>query len=168
MHEDYKYQVKKKKMISLLKNKKAISPIIATTLIILMTIAAVAIIWPAVMPIIKRSAAGISSACIGIDLTIVSSGKNTCFNSTSCMINVTVSRGAGDYELKGIQFLIYEGGNSESYTIETNMPGINEQREYEIPTAFSSDKISAAPIVIVGEVEENCEKTTTTSLNECV
>ena len=148
MHEDYKYQVKKRKMISLLESKKAISPIIATTLIILMTIAAVAIIWPAIMPIIKRSAAGISSACVGIDLTITSSGKNTCFDSANGIVNVTVSRGAGDYELKGIQFLVYEGGNSESSVVETNMPGVNEDRKYSILTNLTADKISAAPIVI--------------------
>src|SRR3989344_6914688 len=167
MHEDYKYQVKKKKMISLLKNKKAISPIIATTLIILMTIAAVAIIWPAIMPIIKRSAAGISSACVGIDLTITSSGKNTCFDSANGIVNVTVSRGAGDYELKGIQFLVYSGGNSQSYLIETNMPGINEDRKYSISTNLTANKVSAAPVVIVGEIEENCEKTTAVNLGEC-
>lgn len=148
-------------------NKKALSPIIATTLLILMTIAAVAIIWFAIMPIIKRGASGISSACVGVDLTIVSQGKNTCFHSNSSTVNVTVSRGAGDYELKGIQFLIYEGGNSQSTVIETNIPGINEQRKYSISTNLTADKISAAPIVTIGEVEENCEKTTTVNLDEC-
>ena len=150
------------------KNKRAISPIIATTLIILMTIASVAIIWPAIMPIIKRGASGISSACVGIDLTLVSSGKNTCFDSANNIVNVTVSRGAGDYELKGIQFLIYEGGNSESYVLDSNMPGINEDRKYSILTNLTADKISAAPIVLIGEVEQTCEKTSTLNLEECI
>ncbi len=149
-------------------NKKALSPIVATTLIILMTIAAVAIIWPAVMPLIKKGASGIISACVGIDLSIVSSGKNTCFDSNRSIVNVTVSRGAEDYELRGIQFLIYEGGNSQSTVIETNMPGINEQRKYSIPTNLTADKVSAASIVLIGEIEENCERTTTINLDECI
>ncbi len=150
-------------------SKRAISPILATTLLILMTIASVAIIWPAVMPIIKRGASGISSACIGIDVTIETSGKVTCFDAANKMMHVSVSRGAGDYELEKIQVISYLEGNSESDTITETMPGINGQKTYNvtIDTLSGVDKVAVAAIVNVGEVEETCEKVAPIDVNSC-
>ena len=152
-----------------LRNKRAISPILATVLLILMTIAAVAIIWPAVMPIIKRGASGISSACIGIDLTIETSGKVTCYDATNKIVKISVSRGAGDYELEKIQVISYLEGNSESYIVTETMPGINEQKTYDVAIAdlTSVDKVAVAAIVNVGDIEETCEKIAPVSIDAC-
>lgn len=152
-----------------IKDRKAISPILATVLLILMTIAAVAIIWPAVMPIIKRGASGISSACIGIDLTIETTGKVTCYDATNKKLHVSVSRGAGDYELEKIQAISYLEGNSESDIIIETMPGINEQKTYNvsIDTLSGVDKVAVAAIVNIGDVEETCEKIAPVSIDAC-
>lgn len=155
-----------------IRNKRAISPIIATTLIIMMTIAGVAIIWGVVMPIIKRGATEIASACIGMDLTIETRGGVTCYNATSGTIDVSISRGAASegMALEKIQVIVFGKGESESVIIDSleyTLPGINEQKTYSLNTTLTPEKVSIAPIIAMGDTVKTCEVTHEADILAC-
>lgn len=138
-------------------NKKAIAAIVATVMLILMTLAAAGIIWGVVMPMIKKGASEISGSCVGVDLTIETRGGITCFDATNKKVHVSVTRSAGDYILNGVQVIVYGGGDSNSEVIRTDMPGKNEQKTYEVGTELTAERVAIAPVIGAGETEKTCD-----------
>ena len=74
-------------------NKKGVSAIVATVLIILITIAAVAIIWAAVIPMIDERLT-LSNSCLDAvrQVSIVPVGS-TCYSQDSSSLKVQIKRG---------------------------------------------------------------------------
>lgn len=97
--------------------KKAISGIVATVLLILIVISAALIIWLAVIPTIDQ-AMKLSDACTTAQLSIDTQSGYTCYDDSCKKANVVISRGADDAELVGV-FLGLEGkGESVSYLVK--------------------------------------------------
>ena len=152
-----------------MKNKRGISAVVATVLIILITVAAVTIIWAAIIPMIKQQISG-GTMCLDAvsQVGLVTAGGYTCI-TTDGEVQLQVSHGPKNFSLAGIQVLVSEGGSTTSETIKTGLPGANEEKV--ITTADSTyanaDKVSIAPIVIVGNTEETCDISATAILSAC-
>jgi len=159
-----------------MKNKNGISAIVATVLIILITVAAVTIIWAAIIPMISNQ---LESGTICLDavsqVQLLDSGY-TCkvVNATSTGYNISlqVKHGAKAFVLAGLQVLISEGGSTTPYELTTNLPGSNEEKVLEIlnyanTTVAGPDKIQIAPIVTVGNTQESCDISATKTLTVC-
>lgn len=161
--------------------KKGISAVVATVLIILITVAAVTIIWAAVIPMIKNQISG-GTACLDAvsQVSIVTDGGYTCKNEEN--ISLQISHGAKDFDLADVQVLISASGNTyttylsnDSVSSSTDMPGMNEEKVYtlnisEISSELNSnnvDKIEIAPIVAIGNTEETCDVAAEAVLNDC-
>ncbi len=100
-----------------LKNKKGLSDVITNVLIILLVIIAVGIIAAFVFPLLRGSVekAGESQQCIGIDL----SATKCIYTTNGDRVNVTVSRGAGSYNVGSAVVIFSKGdGTTESESIE--------------------------------------------------
>jgi len=123
-------------------NKKGISAIVATVLIILITVAAVTIIWAAIIPMIQNTIEGSqecfdASAALSVTTDFSCVDHSECTNtSASCQTNlatceaalcngeftgagtisVQVHRGTGNFELPEIEIITGAGGTTYSNT----------------------------------------------------
>ena len=150
-------------------NKKGVSAVVATVLIIVITIAAVAIIGTTIIPMLKNKLEE-GTVCLDASTALMIENKGyTCYNA-EVDIDVQVSHGAKDVDLVGIQFLISEGGNtaSVSETTITNLPTPNGAKVMSIPyTSSAPDSVAIAAIVKVGNKETTCEVSPAVTLEAC-
>jgi len=159
--------------------KKGISAVVATVLIILITVAAVAIIWAGVLPIVDRLKSG--TVCIDAMGVQLLEGY-TCVSSDGHNGSIQVGHGAKSFNLADLQVLISAGGDTTVFTI-TNytstlvptsesvpLPGVNEEKVYVINTSAITgtiEQVQIAPIISVGNTEETCEVSATRVLRVC-
>jgi hypothetical protein len=160
-------------------NKKAISAIVATVLIILITVAAVTIIWQAIIPMIKQQTIG-STICLDAvsQISLESAEGYTCWDQENAIVKIQVSRGAEEFDLIKLQVSIYEGGSSDSSKIpvsglEDGSKNLepNEDKVYEIPyeskTEEGPSRVEIAPIVSIGDAEKTCEIASESEISPC-
>lgn len=104
--------------------KRGISTLIATVLLVLITIAAIGIIWGAILPLIQRGL-GQGKAC-GFEtaLKIDKSQGWTCFNASENTTIVMIERPLADFDLSGIVVQISGEGKKVVKTIRPTQRGI--------------------------------------------
>jgi len=159
-------------------NKKAVSAIVATVLLVLITIAAVGIIWGAIMPMIRGNIEK-SQKCfdVGIELR---SGGNTCFYPYEDKLELQVSKGEKDVELSDIQIQVGFEGTSKSFRASNSsiviinngtMPGLNEEVKYTINTSALNiagvDYASVAAVLKIGNTESLCSASQPAAISSC-
>ena len=142
-------------------NKKGISPIIATILLILITVAAAGIIWKAVIPMINKS---LSKVTVGQgaleELEIVTDNVLTCTRSTNT--SVQIRKIPGDVEITRIKIIVTMADGTTNYTIITNsstpsMPSDNNVKAYTVyPGNVTS--VAVAPFTRVGNTANDEEQ----------
>ena len=107
-------------------NKRGLSQVVTTVLIILLVLVAILIIWGFVRPTIESTGEQVTADCLQIDL-----------RPTACTIattSVTVERGADNADLQKIRLVFFDGttadvdgtalGALESETFDsTDLPG---------------------------------------------
>ncbi len=148
-------------------NKRAVSAVVATVLIILITVAAVAIIWTAVIPMVRENISP-SKACLDA-VSQVGLGTEegyTCRKSDDSGLKLQITRGEKDFELAGVQVMVSIGGNTYSTEYTGDMPDPNEEKvievaadDFDLPqgtTLSEIEKIEIAPIVKVGGTTKTC------------
>jgi len=128
--------------------KRGVSVVVATVLIILIVVAAVAILWIAVLPLIRQT---ITTQGIETDLNIETSGGYTGYDSVNNKIGVQVRRGSDDANIIGLQFVFVKGGDSHEVKVYDSVPEKNEVKLYtftETDVGFTGvpDQIKVAPI----------------------
>jgi len=155
-------------------NKKGISPVIATILLILITVAAVTIIWAAIIPMIKDKTAT-STACYDATsrLTIDTQSGFTCINSTNhTMINVQRSAGGSStFTYAGLQltFIKSDGSSVSVEKSAADVPSENGAKVYTFTSVQTgnSTKVSIAPILAIGNTKKLCDAVVTVSIPAC-
>ena len=157
-----------------MRDKKAVSAVVATVLIILITVAAVSIIWVAVVPMV-RDKLNVEGACFDAvsELSLVTDQGYTCLDGDD--VNVQIAHGAKYFELSDVQILISIGGDTTSKMLvedlgnsKSSLPAANEEKVFTIDGNYSgADKIQVAPVVKVGNTEEVCEVSATAVLKDC-
>lgn len=161
-------------------NKKGISAVVATVLIILITVAAVAIVWAIVIPMIKDISGGTSCTAAAGSISIKS--DFTCIDKLNGEIRVQIERIAptsGEVDLNDIRIRVHEGGNTSSVeikdgtlTLSGTILGVNEERVYIIDTVAkgysgNATGVSLAAMVASGDKEKECPPTNTVALEAC-
>ena len=153
-------------------HKKAVSAVVATVLIIMITVAAVGIIWAAIIPLVRNSIDE-GTACFDAESDVSLETKGyTCFNvsddglgNKTKYLYVQVTKGNNNkVALSGLNVLVFDGGNSVTYKVNsTGLPGNGGTKVVPINISdnFGSkniSKIQVAPIVTVGSTEQFCNK----------
>ena len=158
--------------------KKGISAVVATVLIILITVAAVTIIWAAIIPMINGQLES-GTQCLDAVSQVSIVDDYTCFNAGVGLdnnISLQVSRGAKTFALVGVQVLVGEGGSTTAYTLPENaiplyntLPDVNEEKVlvFSIPIGSTPDSIQLAPIVTVGNTPNTCDVSSEIVLRAC-
>jgi FlaG/FlaF family flagellin (archaellin) len=154
------------------KNKKALSTVVATVLIILLTVVATAIVWTFVKGIVNPEKLEGTQSCFeatsGEKITI--NDYYTCYNKANNTVQVQFSIDMKDVKVDAVLVSILVGGNSKSFTLTNNdtnipdlgpykgnlgdpvkLPGPNEGRTY-VAGGFESgagkvDWIKIAPVI---------------------
>jgi len=159
--------------------KKGISAIVATVLIILITVAAVTIIWAAIIPMINDQLVGGTTCLDAVSQVQLLDAGYTCVNETGNYVSIQVKHGAKDFKLADIQVLVSAGGTTTSLSVIDNvtavtdaddLPGPNEEKVYmvKIPTTLTDvDKVQIAPIVEVGNTQQACDISATKIITDC-
>ena len=157
-------------------DKKGISAVVATVLIILITVAAVTIIWAAIIPMISNQLQE-GTICLDAVSQVTIGGGYTCYNANTTTsegnASIQIKHGAKDFTLSAVQVLFYEGGSTTSVTYDTasNLPGVNEEKVvtvlYDNKTVAGPDKVEIAPIVTVGNAQETCGVSASFALTAC-
>jgi len=160
---------------------KGISTLVATVLLVLITIAAIGLIWGAILPLIQKGL-GQSKAC-GLTTTLKINKEEgyTCYNSSdkSLMIMIEKPHNA-EFNLVGINVQVSGEGRKKVYIIRPDKvtdifmlnstgqwtpnlllpqtPG--EAFTYKIDTGFNVTQVGVAPIVLYGKAEYICDMVT--------
>ena len=156
-------------------DKKAISAVVATVLIILITVAAVTIIWAAIIPMINNQISG-GTQCLDAvsQLQLVTDQGYTCKNADN--ISLHVKLGASAVGVDDMQILVSAGGDTTSFKysnattkLSGTLPTKNGQSVIVINTAGITgiSEVSIAPIVTVGNTRETCDVSSTVTLSDC-
>jgi len=133
------------------KNKRGLSTIVITLIIILLSLVAIGIIWVIVSNIIAQSSKINLGILINLDIT------NAFEQEGNIIVDVTRDTGAG--ELVKIKFILFDGANSE--VIEKNM-SLNElesARFFIHPSLLTAAEIETVSVAPVSKIEDESEST---------
>jgi len=171
--------------INLKQNKKAISTIVATILLILLTIISIFIVWEFVRPFVREGLEREGSCFEALGkVKIVENLEYTCKKNEASETYVMVER--KDVEINGLAFALILEGNIESIKIigdenhatyettteiitdikntdgELELPAKNSARTYII-TGLGANKVAVYPIIN----ENICPEGDEVELEEC-
>jgi len=168
-----------------MKNKKALSSVIATVLLILLVTAAIAIVWVFVNNIVNKNTKSTES-CFDIESsgTVTINPYYTCYNATSGEVQFSIS--IGDAEIDSLIIAITAEGTSKSFTLTNNsanftnlkpykgiyganvkLPGKNEGLTYVANGFSGSDKIDSIKISPVVGSEQCPAVDSTSQIDNC-
>ena len=164
-------------------NKRAVSTLIATVLIIGITIAAFGIVYSYVIPVIRGGVES-SKKCSDMQLSVDNSKGFTYYDALSNNdVSVMVSRGPKSGELSLVQLKVTDStGNSATIKssdliTDPGIPGSNEDVTYNIsgttasqPTADHNlqgtpQTVSVAAVILLGNKEVACDLTPEVYIN---
>lgn len=170
-------------------NKKGISDIVATVLLVLITIAAIGVVYGTVMPLIRQSVET-SQKCSELKVEVKTEAGYTCY--TAKEVQMQVARGTSDVNMTGLQLQISGEGTSKTLKLYGGvvssdvralanltygqagiLPGKNEMVTYAINSSSpnvnmkSFEKVAAAPIIKVGAKEILCDMPVPTAISAC-
>jgi FlaG/FlaF family flagellin (archaellin) len=138
------------------KKKKAVSAVVATILIVMITVVAIGIIWVTILPMIRENLA-VSDVCENAGISIISSQGYTCYKPSNITM-VQVSKGNSDIAVTGLKFSISSSGNSYDYNEQKVAYSNSDYNVYYLNTSeFEKiEKISVVPTVKFGDSEKSC------------
>jgi len=123
-------------------NKKGISDVVTTVLIVLLSLVAVAIVWSFLSPLITKSGTQIAQtqACLSASLEV-----SGCKLTGTNVYNVTVKRSAGSADVRSIGLIFARADGSTNVTEQTSAPDELETRLYPgVSPGFNAINVAVA------------------------
>jgi len=124
-----------------MQNKKGISDVVTTVLIVLLTIVAIAILWGFLQPLFTKSGTKVQMAeqCLTISLEVPS-----CV-TTDTTASVSVKRSPGAANLKEVKVILSKPDGSTVVSTQTEFPDELETKLYsDIDVGDKATKVSVA------------------------
>lgn len=123
------------------KNKRALSTVIATLLIILLTVAAVVIVWKFVQNMVNPEKLAGTQSCFeltsGEKITI--NDYYTCYDKTSNTVQFSIDM--KDAQVDAVVVSILVGGNSKSFTLTNNDTNISNLKPYKGNAGYNATRL---------------------------
>ncbi|MFH1521798.1 MAG: LamG domain-containing protein [archaeon] len=148
-----------------MQNKRGISAVVATVLIILITVAAVAIIWAAIIPMIKTNLE-LGTACLEADILIDAGSGYTCYDAENKIVAVQVKKGANEVNISKIEFLLDSEGTSRKITKLFDLSS-NIGKTFYLIADEDTEGVSIAPVIKISNKEEVCDISSNIKLSKC-
>ena len=157
-------------------NKKGISTIVATVLIVLITVAAVTILWAAISPMIGQDMdRGVACFQAQNALTIDTDRRYSCYYNDTQDIKFRVQRTSADANIVAAE--VYHDVNGATGTVEkleegTSLPNPNTAKTGDIQADSTMDensvvRLAVAPVIMIGGEEVSCERTQFVEIRTC-
>ena len=155
----------------MIKNKRGLSAVVTTLMIILLVLIAVGIVWVVVKNIVEGGAEDIDigAKCLGVDLSIKSAAE-----APADTFTIVVERGADDAELAGIKLVFSdeneatniveeETTNADDDLLKSNIPSLETKTftivSGDLETNFDPVKVEVVPYFTGSSGEEQlCDK----------
>lgn len=119
-----------------MENKKGLSAVVTTLIIILLVLVAVGIIWVVVRNVVDQGAAQIGDTftCTSLDfsVTAASCAVNSTSNNWNC--DVTYTRKSGGDDVDGVKIILSNGQKSYSKDVSGNVAVLDTNTESNIET----------------------------------
>jgi flagellin-like protein len=147
----------------MIKSKRGIEPVIATVLLIVITIAVIGVLVAFLYPYIKGMTEK-ETACRDVRLEIDSTG--TCTNGTGTWVMVSYS--SGNIALTKAIVQVTTGGSTSAYPM-LRIPGVGGAETYFTSVSKNAAKVGAIPYVEYNGKEYMCDggKAELTSVRAC-
>jgi len=136
-------------------NKKGLSGVITTVLIILISIAAIFIVWQILKPTLKDTAGSITLECAKVDYSVKALSCDISAGNSS----IQVSRNAGAALSKLVILVADATGTQNSTEVTTNLPAELGFGNYNVafPAGKNINKVSVGVFVTKADGStENC------------
>jgi flagellin-like protein len=141
-------------------NKRGISAIVATVMIILITVAAIGILWAAIIPMIQTS---LDFSSLQGRVNVLEKGY-TAYDSSKEIASVQVKRDVDDGVMDRIKITFEVNGNSHSSSVIAPPSGGTRVYTFDMADIGEPDSVSVAPIFAVGNKEKEGEITSTVDI----
>lgn len=134
-------------------NKGAISTIIATVLIVLITVASVTILWASLSPLLAKVAFAEDA---NLRITIHKQGGYTFYDKDNGYLSVRIGRGNDEADLMALKFVIDTYGESQVIK-KYNVLGTNQVKLYKFGVGFPEqiDSLKVVPVYGIGGEERD-------------
>jgi hypothetical protein len=121
-------------------DKKGLSTIVTTLIIILVSLVSIAVIWVVIRNVVEKSSEQIYIGKFTVDLEIkqVAAGNGE--------VNVSVKRNVGAGDLHGLFFIISDGATSQTFEENNVQLGELGQKTFTLSYSGIVKKVSVAPI----------------------
>ncbi|MCH7850244.1 MAG: hypothetical protein IH845_01225, partial [Nanoarchaeota archaeon] len=131
-------------------NKRGISAVVATVLIILITISSISIVWLMIMPLIREN---LEFNSIERGVVIVTSGGYTVYDPERKIAAVKVKMEEDTVEIPFVEVIFMVDGNSIKFVRDFNLE-INEDILFYFILNKKPESVSVAPIFRIGNKEK--------------
>ena len=137
-----------------MKSKSGVSAIVATVLILFITVAAVSLLFGLVLPGLRDD---LDTTSTKAEISIIKEAGYTVYDLNKDLVSVQVKRGNDNVNLIGLQFVLdLDDGNSIEMIQRTNLPNKGQTVVYYFNLSkysFTPIKVSVASVVKVGDKE---------------
>jgi hypothetical protein len=149
-------------------NKKAISDIVSTVLIIMIAVAAIGIIGAIVVPMVRNNLGG-GSVCNEAlaDLYIDSVSGFSCVDLTKGILPVQIAKGSALIDYAGATISVISEGNSHMFDISSSFPNSRETFYLNVGKLETIDSIELYPKTLIGKKERVCESSSKIKIPVC-
>jgi len=162
--------------------KRAVSPVIATILLVLLAVATVSIIAAVVIPFVKDSLSG-SKECFDVlaQVSIDTENGFACYTPTNGIqvVRITIKRSQKETDVASFKVSVFGEGTSNSFDIKQGgsnveiygggttikIPGPGEERTYVLTTSL--ENVESAEVYPVLENGKICDRSDNEELVEC-
>ena len=130
-------------------NKRSLSTVVASLLMVLLVVVAVGIVSQIIIPMVREDLSSAGS-CLDAMGNVEINKEYTCFDLSASDIKISIE--TKKIKVDGFVISYYMEGNSKSTTIDAEnyeLPGENEARLYPLimPLGFIPEIVKVAPIV---------------------
>jgi len=152
---------------SYLFNKRGVSAVVATVLIIMITVAAVGIVWAVIIPLVRDNI-GVGDLCKQVDVSIESSQGYTCLDSEKGIMLVQVKKGVQEANVSGLKFLLSSMGSSVIYSKQTVLQKDSYNLYYLNASGYPSlEEVTLIPTIKTGSSVKECSSVSVQELRNC-
>jgi len=134
-----------------MRGKNGISAIVATVLIILITVGAVTILWSAVIPMIRDN---LEFSQLEGRVSILTARGYTTYDEITDVATVQVKREADDGVMDKIRIMFYFEGESIGTPVTAPESGGTKTYSFDIAGLGKPDSVSVIPIFKIGQKEK--------------
>ncbi|MDO8516826.1 MAG: hypothetical protein Q7S33_01760, partial [Nanoarchaeota archaeon] len=159
-------------------SKKGISAIIATVLIVMLTITSFTVVWVSIVPMVQNLINSGAADCLDTDISVVSPSDFTCKDTTDSAgnkIHIQLSRGTNEMDISKIRFIFEKSGVTTTDTEEksgTDVLAKGSEQTYDFDSIIEfPDKVNIAFVLKDNKgIEKQCDVSSyidITTLPEC-